>query len=109
MTKKIYDYALSRLKADDYIREMNSRFGISIVDKSRGYKGFIKYGVYYEIFIPIVIDGEFSLRRENCRRIAISDIVSVKKEIKKRFVQDPGTFQVLYNYFSKWRKTHDKD
>lgn len=45
------------MKADQYIKDMWHYFGIMIIDKYE-YKGFVKkFGGYYEIYIPVLVNG----------------------------------------------------
>lgn len=62
-----------RERMDDYIKRMWSTYAITISDPDSTYKGFIKKGNCYEIYIPFIDeDNNFiSLMRADCRRYVV--------------------------------------
>lgn len=104
MKHRLYSYSNWRLPEDKFITYLHRFFGISVEDKYGRYTGFIKKDVCFDIYVPKITNGEFSLKYEECERKHAYNITHLKQVIKELIAEEPERMETLYNYFAQWRK-----
>ena len=100
-----YDTKVDRMKEAAYTTYMMNTFGIQIRSdtKHTKIKGFIISGLWYDIYIPVLIDGEISSLMVGCMRHLGSrpDMVAVKMRIKEDIKNRPDYYRQLADSMAK--------